>query len=91
MINCVCMDYDGPEVCTEKTVKARKPHKCCECSDQINTGDSYELVRGRWEEDWATYRTCQPCATIRADMFGCGFYYGGLAELLWDCHGIRLR
>lgn len=61
---------DSPEFCHEKIVKARKPHKCCECHDEIPAGAKYESCTGKWDGDLQTYKTCMLCVEIR-NKFSC--------------------
>ena len=70
------------DVSVRKTCKLRR---CCECRCKIGVGERYEYVRGKWEGDWDTFRTCLTCARIRRD-YGCSF--GGLREELWDALGM---
>ena len=57
---CYC-DGDEPKVMTEKVVKARKQHRCCECLADIWVGEEHEHVRGIWDDVWESYRTCMAC------------------------------
>jgi hypothetical protein len=71
-------DDNPPEVCGTLIVKARKPQKCCECREAINPGDRYEMVSGKWEGQWSSFKTCLPCKEIR-ETFCCeGWTYGTL-------------
>jgi len=77
---CLIPDPDAPrwDVGTERVVRARKPHVCCECREPIVPGQRYELVKGCWEGDWSSHKTCLPCVAIR-DQYCCdGYVYGGL-------------
>ena len=79
-----CIYSDGmdryPEVCGALIVKARKPQRCCECGDPIDPGDRYEIVSGKWEGVWSSFKTCLPCKEIR-EAFCCeGWVYGSLWE-----------
>lgn len=66
------------EMCGTLFVKARKPQKCCECGGEINPGDRYEVVSGKWEGEWLSFKTCAPCAEIRK-AFCCEWWtYGTL-------------
>jgi len=80
MFTCVCTsaDYEEPEFFTEKMVTAHKEHRCCECHELIKKGDRYELVRGKWDGSFGTYKTCRICAQIRKDFMSCGWTYGDL-------------
>jgi hypothetical protein len=77
--------YDGgadnpAEVCGTLIVRARKPQKCCECGERINPGDRYEIVSGKWDGEWASFKTCLPCKEIR-EAFCCeGWTFGFLWE-----------
>ena len=81
-------DHDGPTVCTTRTRRARKPHRCCECGEEIRPGEQYEAVRGLWEGYWDSYATCLTCVRIRRDYCPCGWIYGGLRETLMECIGL---
>jgi hypothetical protein len=80
---CIGVDsIDEPfEFSTVEIRKARKPHACFECHQQIKLGDSYEHTTGKFDGRFATYRTCLLCREIR-DVFTCGnsWYYGELWE-----------
>src|SRR5262245_32137550 len=67
-----------PEVCGTLTVRAKKPQKCCECKETINPGDQYEVVSGKWEGEWSSFKTCAPCADIRKTFCCEGWAYGFL-------------
>lgn len=71
------------ECFSEKMVKARKEHKCCECGETIKKGETHEVASALWDGDWGTYRTCAICRTIR-NAYCCTWYYGGLRETLWE-------
>lgn len=71
-------DDNPAEVCGTLIVRARKPQKCCECSDPINPGDRYEVVSGKWDGEWSCFKTCLPCKEIR-EAFCCeGWTFGTL-------------
>lgn len=73
-------DGDGPSVFTERTITARKEHRCCECRGAIAAGETYQRVDGCWDGSWSTYKTCAICVEIR-DHFACE---GFLFERLWS-------
>jgi hypothetical protein len=62
-LDCFC-DYDPPQFYHKEIRKARKPHKCCECTGMIAVGEKYEHVRGKWEGFLDTYDTCERCLDI---------------------------
>lgn len=63
-----CIDFDGPEFCTEVWRKAKKEHKCCECGATIQVGEEYEYISGKWDGYFSTYTTCEKCADLRASL-----------------------
>lgn len=73
--NCdVCIGYDTGEYAEfwqEREVKARKPHKCCECLADISAGAVYTKTIGKYEGDFFSFETCALCGEIR-EVFGCG-------------------
>ena len=75
------MDWDGStDFYHAEMRRARKPYKCCECGDAIAIGDRYEYATGKSEGSIYSYRTCAPCAEIRA-VFCCS---GWLFTALWE-------
>jgi hypothetical protein len=79
---CLSHDYDGDpsSFSVVRDVRARKPHQCCECRDAIAVGESHEVVSGKWDGDFASFRTCAACVDIRK-AFVCG---GWAFEYLWE-------
>lgn len=85
-MECACINvYDHGDACDEHTakkVRARKEFKCGECPGQIMPGETYELVRMLFGEQWETHRTCPDCLSIR-DAFFCGSYlYGEIRDYM---------
>jgi hypothetical protein len=78
---CSCDFDDYPEFFDLKIRKARKEHRCCECSTTIRVGDQYEYVVGKWDGDINDFRTCLICSQIRNDYCA---PYGMLREELWE-------
>jgi hypothetical protein len=79
----VCLDHDADaynDFYNESVVKARKPHKCCECQATIPVGTRYQRVGGKSEGDVWTATSCLPCAEIRK-AFVCGSWTFGM---LWE-------
>jgi hypothetical protein len=58
-------DCEYPKFFTSKIRKARKTHKCDECSRLINIGDEYEYVSGKWDDFIGSYKTCFECSDVR--------------------------
>jgi len=64
MTQCYC-DADTPDVYTQKTVKARKPHKCHECRRAIETGEKYERTFYTYDRTPYVHKTCEMCVDLR--------------------------
>lgn len=86
--------YDG-ELCDfhhAKMVKAAVDQKCNECGSLIKQDLHYEIIRGRFEGEWFTHKTCPTCLELREKLFSGGFYYGmieeHIRENLWEIGGI---
>lgn len=89
MCDCSCdHDYNTrPQVCRVRTRRARVPHVCCECHEEIPQGARYEEVTGLWECGWDRFCTCLPCVGIRRDYCPNGWFYGGLGDQISECLG----
>ena len=82
--------YDGMMAKFSSTTMrvARRQHKCQECLAAIEPGESYEINRGLWDDEWSTFKTCSVCLEIRKHLF-CSWIYGCMwedlaEELRWD-------
>lgn len=64
MTACYC-DYDPPSWYSQRRRTAAKPHRCSECSLQINAGEQYEDVRGCWDGEIDRFKTCVRCLALR--------------------------
>ena len=64
MNDCYCDYGEGPEMMTEKTVKARKAHKCTECHGTIAPGEAYLNTWGIWEGEAHTFKRCADCIDL---------------------------
>lgn len=84
MNDCLCAisAFDGTnEMFTQRQVKARKRHKCCECREPIEVGQPYECCAVKCDGEWHTFQTCLLCAEIR-DHFSCDGSW--VFETTWD-------
>jgi hypothetical protein len=63
-IDCFC-DYNVPEFYIKEIRRARKEHKCYECRGRILPGEKYEYVRGKWEGEMDSFKTCQHCVDLK--------------------------
>ena len=88
-ISCDCsVDVDEvAEFYSESYPVAKKAHTCCECKGDINIGDKYHKVTGKWEGNFSTYKTCMTCDNIRNHYCSSGFYFGSLREQIRECVG----
>ena len=43
----------------------QKQHICCECGSVIDPGEKYQRIKGVWDGDFATFKTCEICKNIR--------------------------
>jgi hypothetical protein len=64
---------------TAKIVKARRPHRCIECHQEIVPGEQYELVKGMWDGRIDTISTCSICLEVRKAFF-CTWMHGCMWE-----------
>lgn len=65
-MECVC-DGDPPVFYCKTIRRARKEHKCYECSGRILPGEQYEEVCAKWYDfdSIDTIRTCERCVDLR--------------------------
>lgn len=58
------IDYaDGPiDFYSEHYYKAKKQHKCGECGRDIEIGEKYRYMSGKWEGEFASYKACIHCS-----------------------------
>ncbi len=83
----VDVSYDYPEFYSASIHKARKPRECCECGEQIKSGDRYEYVAGKWDGHFEVFCTCMACMNVRNGQMS-NWCHGQLREDLWECLGI---
>ena len=90
-MQCLCIDTDydsNLSLYQEKDRKARTQHNCCECDRIIQSGELYRLETGKWGKEFARYKTCQDCLSLRNEFF-CSWIFGQVRDLLieeleWD-------
>ena len=61
---------------SEKCVRARRMHFCCECHGEIKCGQLYWYTKGVWSGNgfWSA-KTCDICRRVRKSLVhGCVFY-----------------
>lgn len=62
------MSVDLPTVWQSARPKARKRHRCIECTGVIEPGEHYERFTGLWDGEWSTYCTCTECDELRSEV-----------------------
>lgn len=68
----MCDNLDQPNFHDERWVKARKPHRCYACSEEIRPGDRYRLLVGKWEGEFEQFRHCARCDAISRALYDAG-------------------
>ena len=69
---CNCDIDDGPSVSWESNHVSIKTHTCCECGSQIDVGEKYWLLKGVWDGEFLTFKTCEICENIRIEAIAEG-------------------
>jgi len=71
LCNVSLSEYDGDcaTFYREETRTARKRHTCHECGEVIEIGIKYRYVVGKWYDEIATYKFCQPCDETSREFF----------------------
>lgn len=80
---CVC-NYETPSVYWKTIRKARKTHRCEECGTFIHPATRYEHVRGVWEGEPRSYKTCLDCVAARELLDSCESCFCWSHGGLWD-------
>lgn len=81
-MSCSC-DCEQPSAYWVETRQARKAHTCSECAGPINPGESYRHVRGVWDREPGTIKTCGACLDLEAwveEVAGCRPCHSELVE-----------
>ena len=92
-ISCDCSVDLGeyPDFSEARIVKARKSHVCCECQEEIAPGQKYEIIVGKWEDEFRSFKTCIGCRNLRNHLCYYGYELGGLAHQIYECIGFDYR
>lgn len=69
---CVCDDFDPPAFLAERHRRARKRHRCSECSRYILRGEDYLEITGCWDGSVSTFRWCRHCDAARRRLSALG-------------------
>ncbi len=80
--DCSC-DYDAPTVFRSSIVRAKKEHRCDECSALIRVGEQYQYVFGVWDGYPSSQYVCEHCRDIRT------FVKNNIPCFCW-CYGSML-
>ena len=81
-MSCYCGDASAPEFHRVTSRVARRAHRCCECGDVIEPGETYFETAGKWDREFATFATCDCCQWQRDYLVELGHcvVYGELEE-----------
>lgn len=63
MDDCYCY-YEPAEFYHKEERRAKKDHRCSECGRTIEPSETYEYVRGKWNGDFDTFKTCPRCLAL---------------------------
>lgn len=79
-----CEDLERPEFMDYRLQRARRSHRCCECSAEIKKGQSYHRYAGKWNGTFCAYKICVDCQQKRQEIeeSGCCVAFGCLQEVL---------
>jgi len=62
------IDCEPADVYVETKVKARKPHRCCECRGRIKKSETYQRINMVYGGSASTWKTCNDCAHLRCQV-----------------------
>lgn len=82
---CSCDEAERFDILSQKTVRARKQHRCCECHRTIEPGEHYENIRGVCCGEMVIMKTCPFCVRVRDDLVS--MHYCVVYEGLWELVG----
>ena len=94
--------FYAPDFIVESTPKSRKVHRCYECNKEIQKGEVYKKVAGKWDGEFEEYKTCLDCEDLRFKIAeiekqrGCGSDeawcpYGMLYEVLGEYPELKME
>jgi hypothetical protein len=61
MCDCELIDWGAEDYSSSSQVRARKSHKCIECSSTIRVGETHTRTFQKWDGDVSSHRTCVGC------------------------------
>lgn len=86
------IDAEAPSCMWETHHVARKAHLCCECHSVISTGEKHQLIKGVWDGEFGTYRTCEICEAVRNEAMAIRRNDEGIAfGCLWEETGVEFE
>jgi len=83
-------DGDPPQFCEWSRVRARKTHRCFECLEPIEPGESYHVLSGRWHDGgFQRFKYCGACKrwadgaffVLKLELYPLGLLDEAIAEL----------
>lgn len=66
---CFYNDGDCSTIWRDVSRKARKSHRCEECSEPINPGENYVYVASLYDGSWSDYKFCRRCQWDQRRIF----------------------
>jgi hypothetical protein len=94
MPDCACVwvgDFDYAEFDSVEMRMARKSCTCGECGRTIQSHETYEHSRQKYDGNWYLNKTCADCLSIRESFFCNGWLFGSvlddLREHINELHG----
>ena len=86
-MSCNCDVGESAAFCATTMRRARKDHRCYECGDTIEPGETYEVIEGMWDGSFETYKTCSGCVAAWSILEAAGWcrVFGDLRET-WREH-----
>jgi len=77
--SCQC-DGERPDLYEERVIKARKDHRCYECSGVIPKGEHYNRAKGMWDGEFSSFATCGDCKAMWCDLGCTCWVFGSLRD-----------
>lgn len=59
---------EAPTIYEDVVRKARKVHKCCECSEPILVGENYCYFKGLYDGSWSSYKQHTRCRDLMNEV-----------------------
>lgn len=88
----MCFYYDEyAELYREKTVKAKKDHKCSECYKPILKGEIYQYIFTIFQGDASVIKICSDCRDKRQKIHDIEISHGCKEHEAWPPFGTLME